>query len=260
MLTMILAALLAHASVSTSTDCVAIDLSSNGTLREAQQRARAAVASSPAKCATVNLGSRTYHVSATTSLVLTDADSHVSWIGARGANNTAAEVTAAIDVPASSWIIKNAILGQLDISNLVMPSEYGNVTKPAHLKLLVKIRGVWLPMVLARWPNIPFHFVDVPPVNWTTISPTTPTCATDCPSFVWANDTDRPSRWAAAASEGRLAIHGFFKYLWRDARATIRKIDVTKRELSTGGPTISSSGVTDGGLWYAYNLEEELVS
>ena len=115
-------------------------------------------------------------------------------------------------------------------------------------------------MALARWPNIPFEFDEVPPVAWTTVGAVPDKCGALCKSFGWANATERPSRWAKAATEGRLFIHGFFKYLWRDARATIRKIDVAKRELSTGGPTISSSGVTDGGLWYAYNLEEELVS
>jgi hypothetical protein len=39
-------------------------------------------------------------------------------------------------------------------------------------------------------------------------------CGVGCKSFSWANDTDRPTRWVQAAREGRLFIHGFFKYMW----------------------------------------------
>ena len=48
------------------------------------------------------------------------------------------------------------------------------------------------------------------------------TCATSgCGSFSWARDTERPTRWARAAREGRLFIHGFLKHFWRDARTAL---------------------------------------
>eukprot|EP01047_Picozoa_sp_COSAG01_P023066 COSAG01_NODE_1390_length_10496_cov_8.535116_2_plen_1021_part_00 len=54
-------------------------------------------------------------------------------------------------------------------------------------------------------------------------------------------------------------MHGFFRFLWRDARCQIREVDEAARRLSTGGAPINKgAGVTNGSLWYAYNLVEEL--
>ena len=85
------------------------------------------------------------------------------------------------------------------------------------------------------------------------------TCVTNCSSFQWADAANRPARWGKAASDGRLFVHGFFRFLWRDARVQIREVDAAARTLSTGGAPINKgAGVTNGSLWYAYNLLEEL--
>jgi hypothetical protein len=54
-------------------------------------------------------------------------------------------------------------------------------------------------------------------------------------------------------------VQGFFKFLWRDSRAVINKVDTVGRTLSTDSATISATGVFAQSPWFAYgNLHEEL--
>lgn len=196
----------------------------------------------------------------TAPLVLTAVDSHISYSGG--------ELTAAIDVLPSDWSLKG------NIATLALPAgatDVGRLDSVAHLQLLVEVGRVWKPMHLARWPNIPFDRPDaeVPPVNWTTVGSVSSNCSNDamqCNSFGFGPDThagflgiDRPLRWVTAAKEGRLFLQGFFKYLWRDGRAQINKVDVAQQLLVTDAPTISASGVFPSSPYFAYgNLHEEL--
>ena len=269
------------ATVKTDDKCAVVDVSNTATLHEAQRQARAAGASAP--CVRVLLGQRVFRLAEP--LVLSAADSHTTFVGG--------EITTAVDVPASAWNLpaeravggstaSSPVAASLEVSRLVNSSEWGKVDGSAtssvpgeHLSLLVQVAGVWRPMTVARWPNIPFDYGDVPPVNWTTISATCPcagapgpgggcgagapssACGVNCSSFQWADDTDRPARWVTAAEEGRLFIHGFFKYLWRDHFAPITKVDVANRRLSTNASIGSTSGVTNDSFYYAYGLHGE---
>ena len=49
-----------------------------------------------------------------------------------------------------------------------------------------------------------------------------------------------------------------FKYNWRDTHVAIRHVDTAARTLSTGGTLIGANGIAKGGVYYAYNLAEEL--
>ena len=72
-----------------------------------------------------------------------------------------------------------------------------------------------------------------------------------CKSSTWANNTDRPLRWVEAAKEGRLLIHGFFKYLWKDAFQKITGVDVANRQLSTNASNGigSAYGITNDSFY-----------
>ena len=251
--------------------CAVVDVSkTQATLHDAQKLARVATASAP--CVRVLLGERSFRL-AEEPLVLSAADAHTSWEGG--------EVTTAVDVPSSSWrAVAGSSGSSLDVTGLVNRSEWGavsgsnGVVPSSHLKLLVQTRGVWRPMRVARWPNVPFDYGLVPPVNWTTISKTCPCsgapgggcdaanppshCGVDCKAFTWATDTDRPARWVAAAQEGRLFIHGFFKYMWRDYFASITNVDTSTRQLSANLSIGGTYGITNDSFYYAYGLAEEL--
>eukprot|EP00040_Diaphanoeca_grandis_P021387 m.113965 g.113965 ORF g.113965 m.113965 type:complete len:785 (-) comp28313_c0_seq1:281-2635(-) len=254
----IVAAAVSTTAVS-STGCATVDVSSTAdSLSQTQTMWRAALAKG-APCVSVLLGSRQFVVNHNVNnlpLLLTGEDSNINLIGA------GAEFTGAIDVPSSAWVSSTDVQGavEVDVQMLgVNQSEFGFPTSTQQLSLLVQVRDQWRPMNSARWPNVPFDYVDVPPTNWTGISKAAPTCnATYCNGFVWANDTDRPLRWAQAAEEGRLYLHGFFRYLWRDHYTAISHVDPTTRTLSSNSAMNAGDGVTDGGLWYAYNLKEEL--
>ena len=239
-------------------------------LHAAQAQARAAATSAP--CVTVLLGQRSFRL--TEPLLLSAADSHTSWHGG--------EITTAVDVPPSAWQRAGGTsVSLLDVAPLVNRSEWGGFAGDAngelpgaHLSLLLQVHGIWRPMTVARWPNVPFSYGDVPPVNWTTISatctcPGAPAggcdkadkpgpCGVGCDWFSWANDTDRPLRWVDAAREGRLFVHGFFKYMWKDHFASIASVDVANRRMSSNGSIGGAYGVTNDSFYYAYGMREEL--
>ena len=135
-----------------------------------------------------------------------------------------------------------------------------NGLEDGHLSLLVKTKGVWRPMNVARWPNVPFDYADSPPVNWTTVAATR--CApsnASCLELTWAATTDRPARWVTAAQEGRLFLHGFFAALWEDSRGQIQQVDVANRQLlSTVTNPQQTGGVNTDSIFYAYGMHEEL--
>lgn len=237
--------------------CAVVDISTGvSTLHEAQQQAREAAA----LCVIVRLGQRSYQL--TEPLVLTFADSNTRWVG------QGAEVTTGYDVPPEAWtqVSENGVAAvQINASLLVNRSQWGQLTlsnglEDGHLSLLVKVGGVWRPMTVARWPNIPFEYADSPPTNWTTVAATT--CApsnTSCLEFTWAADTDRPARWVDAAKEGRLFLHGFFVALWKDSRGQIQHVDVANRQLrSTVTNPQQTGGVNNESIIYAYGMYEEL--
>jgi hypothetical protein len=244
-----------------TTDCATVDIShTTHTLADAQTLARAAKAKhGGTACVYVLLGQRRFGVTSglvrptVAPLTLTEEDSHTSWVGG--------EITAAVDVAPADWQTTTSPDGvmTLPLPAAAVSDGIGDLTGTDHLQLVVEVAGVWRPMTLARWPNIPFTFDEVPPVNWTKVGSVNATCGTSCKSFGWANDTDRPTRWMAAASQGRLFVQGFFKFLWRDSRAAINKIDTVGRTLCTDSPTISATGVFAQSPWFAYgNLHEEL--
>ena len=271
---MTLSFLITHYRLATS--CAVVDVSaSNVSLAEAQAAARA----STALCTKIVLGQRRFRLKRP--FVLIKADSNTRWVGG--------EFTTAIDVPAGAWRQAQQSndptvgLYSTNVSRLVDRSEWGavsgsasSVLPDAHLTLLVKTRGTWRPMTLARWPNVPFYYADVPPVNWTTIDTACPCpgapqggcdathhpreCGIGCKSFTWANTTDRPARWVKAANEGRLFIHGFFKYMWKDHFATITSIDVGSRRMISNTSIGGSYGLTNDSYYYAYGMHEELDS
>jgi hypothetical protein len=236
--------------------CAIIDVS-RGTqsLQEAQALARKKTAGGG--CANVLLGQRSFGITSglvrptVAPLVLTGDDSRTSYIGG--------ELTASIDVAPGNWSVRTDGSG---VANLELPPAAGGLGHPTtvdHLQLAVEIDGEWRPMSLARWPNVPFDYEEVPPVNWTTVGSVNSSCGAVCNSFVWSNDTERPARWVKAASEGRLFVQGFFKYLWRDSRAQIDRVDPLARTLSTDANTISASGVYANSPYFAYgHLHEEL--
>jgi hypothetical protein len=233
--------------------CAVVDVSTGATtLHEAQQLARKAVA----PCVIVQLGRRSFHL--TEPLVLTSADSNSHWIG------QGAEITTGYDVPPAAWTSTNqngVAAVQLNASLLVNRSHWGKFTlsnglEDGHLSLLIKVRGVWRPMTVARWPNVPFEYKDSPPVNWSTVHSTS--CAPSngsCLEFTWAADTDRPARWVDAAREGRVFLHGFFAALWEDSRGQIQEVDVANRQLrSTVVDPQQTGGVNNESVFYAYLL------
>ena len=268
---LLLVPLLPAVATSAGAPCAVIDVSkTQATLHDAQKLARAAAASAP--CVRVLLGGRSFRL-AEEPLVLSAADAHTSWEGG--------EITTAVDVPSSSWRADAGASGSsLDVTGLVDRSEWGAVSgangivPSSHLQLLVQTRGIWRPMRIARWPNVPFDYGLVPPVNWTTISKTCPCsggpsggcdathppsqCGVGCKAFTWATDTDRPARWVTAAREGRLFIHGFFKYMWKDYFAPITSVDTVSRQLSTNLSIGGTYGITNDSFYYAYGLAEEL--
>ena len=266
--------LLIHNGVASS--CAVVDIStSNVSLADAQATARV----SDAPCTKIILGQRRFRLQRP--FVLTKADSNTLWVGG--------EFTTAIDVPAGVWRPAQQSheategLYSLNVSRLVDRSEWGavsgsatSVLPEAHLTLLVETRGIWRPMMLARWPNVPFYYADVPPVNWTTVDTACPCpgapgggcdaqhppgeCGIGCDSFTWPNSTDRPARWVQAAKEGRLFIHGFFKYMWKDYFATITSVDVASRRLTSNTSIGGVFGLTNDSYYYAYGMHEELDS
>lgn len=222
--------------------CTVIDVSNATTsLHAAQVQARAASAAG-APCVVVALGRRTFHL--TQPLVLTNADSQTSFVG------QGAEITAAVDVPPSAWRRQNAsedgggdVVGSpaapqphglsVNASLFVGDASWGSMVSGSTLAVLVRVAGVWRPLTIARWPNIPFGDGPEPPVNWTTVaSVPNASCGDECRSFVWGDATDRPARWVVAAAEGRLHVHGFFRYLWRDSRVAITRIVPAQRLMS----------------------------
>ena len=140
--------------------CAVVDISTGAsTLHEAQQQARKVAA----PCAIVKLGRRSFQL--TEPLVLTSADSSTHWIG------QGAEITTGYDVPPDAWTRGAAEGGaatasrvQMNASLLVNRSHFGSFTlsnglEDGHLALLIKIRGVWRPMTVARWPVQPKPFL-----------------------------------------------------------------------------------------------------
>ena len=236
--------------------CATIDVSGGTqTLQEAQALARTKTANGG--CATVLLGQRSFGITsglvrpAVPPLALTSADSRTSYIGG--------ELTAAIDVAPEDWSVPG---GDGSVATLELPAAAGELGDPTgvdHLQMAVEIDGTWRPMSLARWPNVPFEYDEVPPVNWTQVGSVSSSCGAACKSFRWANDTEHPARWVKAAAEGRLFVQGFFKYLWRDSRSRIDKVDPLARTLSTNAATISASGLYANSPYFAYgHLHEEL--
>jgi hypothetical protein len=157
----------------------------------------------------VHLEPRVYYVQSP--LTLTAADSNTMWVGVDGS-----EVTTGVAVPPSAWTPSPTVPGafDLDSTHFVNSTAYGDPTAVSQLTVLVQV-GVdgtdapWRPLHLARWPNVPFVEGAAPPFNWSTIaSVPNKTCTDDCTSFTWAADTDRPSRWVDAATQGRLFVHG----------------------------------------------------
>jgi hypothetical protein len=160
------------ANPAASSACVVLDISqTNVTLDAAQQQARAVLATAP--CVNVLLGRRRFRLAQP--FVLSAADSRTNWRGG--------EITTAVDVPAAAWQLPSdpsesrGETRALYVSRFVSRSEWGTIAEDsssllpeAHLSLLLQYRGVWRPMTIARWPNVPFQYGDVPPVNWTTIS------------------------------------------------------------------------------------------
>jgi hypothetical protein len=239
-----------------SSSCTTIDVSGGTqTLQEVQALARTKTANGG--CATVLLGQRSFGITSglvrptVPPLALTSADSHTSYVGG--------ELTAAIDVAPEGWSVQG---GDSGVATLELPAAAGVLGDPtgvAHLQMAVEINGTWRPMSLARWPNVPFEYDEVPPVNWTQVGSVSSTCGAACKSFVWANGTEHPARWVKAAAEGRLFVQGYFKYLWRDSRARIDKVDPLARTLSTDAATISASGLYANSPYFAYgHLHEEL--
>jgi hypothetical protein len=237
--------------------CAIVDISTGAaSLHEAQQQAREAT--SP--CAIVQLGRRSFQL--TEPLVLTSADANTQWVG------QGAEITTGYDVPLEAWTpvsANGAAAVQANVSRLVNRSHWGKFTlsnglEDGHLSLLIKWHGVWRPMTVARWPNVPFEYRDSPPVNWTTVAATD--CAPSngsCLEFTWAADTDRPAQWVSAAKEGRLFLHGFFAALWEDSRGQIQEVDVASRQLrSTAVNPQQTGGVNNESVFYAYGMHEEL--
>lgn len=211
----------AAATPEKSAVCAVVDVSNTGaTLHDAQRQARAAGASAP--CVRVLLGQRVFRLAEP--LVLSAADSHTTFVGG--------EITTAISVPVDAWhdqqrhqlqpeaggtavseaVARGSLSGnnvwELDVTQLVNASQWGKVSGSpgilpvAHLSLLVETAGVWRPMTVARWPNVPFDSGDTPPVNWTTVSATcvcpgsfgggcgagqaSPSaCGVGCDSFQW---------------------------------------------------------------------------
>jgi len=196
--------------------CAVIDISAGTTtLPAAQLLARAA--GRAASCVTVLLGRRSFRLAAP--LVLTAADSHTSYVG------QGAEITAALDVPRGAWRTNASHGGchgsddgsasavmTLNASQFFNDTAWGSLLSGSNLAVLVYMHGEWRPLTVARWPNIPFDYGTELPFNWTSIAAVpNATCGTECREFVWAKETDRPSRWVLAAAEGRLHIHGFFR-------------------------------------------------
>ena len=177
-----------------------------------------------------------------------------------GTNSPQAISSDYVELDTSSFVNTATAFGSQDLAK-----------DSAHLQLLVEVRGTWRPMAMARWPNVPFEFDEIPPVNWSSVGALPdPNCGSTCRSFQWCtrenahhtgcNATERPADWVAAAAAGRLFVHGFFKYLWRDNRVQINTVDVSKQQLITNSTTISPTGVFPSAVWYAYglSLHEEL--
>ena len=84
----------------------------------------------------------------------------------------------------------------------------------------------------------------------------------------WGFEGERPLRWAKAATEGRLFVHGFFFWLWRDGYARIARVDSTKRQLITDKTVSAASSdgwefpVGSNTTYYAFGpaLLEELTT
>lgn len=239
--------------------CTIVDISTgHTTLHQAQDKARSKKATAP--CVIVNLGARTFHL--TEPLVLTSDDSDIQYHG------QGAEITTGIDVPPGAWtpVTENGVAAvQVNATPLVNRSQWGKFTlskglEDAHLSLLVKVGGVWRPMTVARWPNVPFDYSDSPPVNWTNVGWTNcPPANSSCLDFTWPADIDRPARWVNAAKEHRLFLHGFFVSLWEDSRGQIQEVDVASRRLrSTVSNPQQDGGVNNESVFYAYGMYEEL--
>jgi hypothetical protein len=71
--------------------------------------------------------------------------------------------------------------------------------------------------------------------------------------------THTHTRWVEAAREGRLAIHGLFRYLWRDNHVPITEVDVSTRQLRTN-MSFGSSGVTNDSFWYVHHVSDQSES
>jgi hypothetical protein len=244
--------------------CTVLDISSTSkqstaTILSAQHQARQLLEQSATTtpCVTVLLTGRTF----TQALALTALDNRTRWIGGT--------FTDAIDIPSSAWTTTTTAPNQhsLNLTHFnVLPRHLGDDVSTHHFQLLVQMPNTteWRPMMYARWPNIPFQYNEVPPVNWTQVGtvPDDPQCGLQCRRFTWSTQTNRPMRWVQAAAEGRLYLQGLFKYMWRDNRVGIDHVDVKTRQLSTQSPTIGIDGVFPGALYFAYGMSllEELDS
>ena len=123
----------------------------------------------------------------------------------------------------------------------------GHMPTEPHTSLYFKGKA----MQLARYPNLGLSaFQTGPATNWTIVPSTG---VGEC--LNWTDD--RPTRWAAAAARGDLQLHGMFFVQWKDSYVYNVSVDLQKRQLChEGGYPVY--GVAKGGVYYAFNLLEEL--
>ena len=143
--------------------CAVVDIS-NSTASLQAARLRARIAAHKAPCVEVLLGRRTFHLREP--FVLQGKyDANTRWIG------EGAEITGAWDIDPQGWHKQSAGSKVFELRTSLLKGGTANLTagsvvSSAHTQLLVRVRGVWRPMTLARWPNIPFALAPDPPVNW----------------------------------------------------------------------------------------------
>jgi beta-D-xylosidase 4 len=123
----------------------------------------------------------------------------------------------------------------------------GHMPTDPHTSLYFKGKA----MQLARYPNLGLSaFQTGPATNWSIVPSTG---VGEC--LNWTDD--RPARWAAAAARGDLQLHGMFFVQWKDSYVYNVSVDLQKRQLChEGGYPVY--GVAKGGVYYAFNLLEEL--
>jgi hypothetical protein len=125
----------------------------------------------------------------------------------------------------------------------------GHMPTDPHTSLYFKGKQ----MQLARYPNLGLSaFQAGPATNWSIV----PSAGVgEC--FNWTDD--RPTRWAAAAARGDLVLHGMFFVQWKDTYVANVSVDLHNWQLCHQGG-FPPYGVARGGVWFAFNLIEELDS